>query len=324
MSWFHEVNPQSEIIDKIFKDAVDVGAYENNKKDRFMVEHCLSVCIHSCPNFKDESLEFVCVLMLWLFTIDDGLDLDNVDDSESLPLVKRIEYLLINHNATSPNSPTALTKMEKYTLFFLEKLTKLTKDREDLFNYLISSCIRWIRSIIPLCKIRDLSRPSHFELFSFVRTINIGIEVCSIAAIVGFFDDNLNFDIRYLYSPRWEVILQSCSMIIALVNDVASFGKEIDQGIGDLNLMSSISKRHGLSLEQTYYTILTKIDDYMNEINQNEEPFLSSIKDPTQRELYQQYIDQVHYFLTGNLNWSLSSKRYRSNSSPFIEFQKFE
>eukprot|EP01132_Coremiostelium_polycephalum_P005634 gene5634-7012_t len=315
IGWYRDINPNETIIDQIFKEAVEIGAYENNARDEFLVRHGLTICTNCWPNFNDESLEFVCRTLLWLITVDDILDSETLPDTESIPLVKRVQ----------------------------ESILKLTNGRNDLFNLHITTCIQWLKSVIPFCKTKDLSKPPHYELFSYIRDVNVATNVCILATIVGLraqlqrengggnigIGMGIDIDIGYLYDPRWMILNQSVSMIVALVNEVASYGKEIDQGIGDLNLMSSLSKGLGLTLEQTYELILQKIDEYLSVCFEYEQSFLLNIKQQQEQQkqeiqysFYKQLMEQLHYLITGNLNWSLTSKRYRSNSSPFIELLK--
>ncbi|KAK5581099.1 hypothetical protein RB653_001127 [Dictyostelium firmibasis] len=310
------VEPNSyDFIDDVYEDSLKFELFKiGDKKSYSWLYHTISCCSYFWNTCKDrENMKLIGHLMNWTFLFDDILDSDKIKDEEAKDMVKRTELLLIEGEL--PLNPTNL---EKYTLWIREECFKVSNGRVDMFNMFLTNSIQWILSIIPLNKTLESKEPVHLELHSYLRKLNVGVELCQGFTYIIY--SNNKVDPLIWSNARYKKMLECTSMVVSHVNDVASYCKEVKNGGGAANVLSILQKKNQGDLTMAFKKIVELTNSLVEEFIFHEKKLLSSISIEQQNEL-KTFIDHLKFLMCGNYLWSFTTGRYASKSSPFIEMR---
>jgi len=109
---------------------------------------------------------------------------------------------------------------------------------------------------------------------------------------------------------------------VALANDIFSYEKEVLINGSTMNLVHVLREREGLSVEGAAMQAVNLVNDLTRAFVRAEQtlpPFR-----PAWRDAVDAYITGLKTWMRGNVDFSLSSRRFRSGASPFAELREAE
>ncbi|RWS24990.1 Terpene synthase metal-binding domain protein-like protein [Leptotrombidium deliense] len=122
---------------------------------------------------------------------------------------------------------------------------------------------------------------------------------------------------KVIANPTIQRLSSICGNVIAFANDVYSFEKE--RKVGEINNLVIVMKNE---YNISYQEAIKKATDFVNEEMKKYdalEPFVPSFGVELDKSV-KMYLEGFRDWMTGNLDWGLSSGRYRRYSYPLNEF----
>lgn len=121
-----------------------------------------------------------------------------------------------------------------------------------------------------------------------------------------------------LANPEVQYLRRLCARIVALANDLFSFENEVVHHVSTSNLIQIVMNNE----HSTFETAASRSIEIINSITREFETISSvtSAKHGEDTEL-STYIKGMQHWVRGHIDWSLSSSRYRSPTSPFPELR---
>ncbi|KAF2963420.1 hypothetical protein GQX73_g10143 [Xylaria multiplex] len=237
------------------------------------------------PSAPFENLVITTALAVWLFAWD-----DETDSLEFSPLLKNFEKSC---------------KFRKDTLSYLEAALSLSPDPYILNN---ASNDRLITNFLPVGQ--AIAR-SYDDLEDYIRRRE-GTSATRVCLALTEYAVNFRLPAAIMESIEMQSIWHEANMIISIMNDVLSLKKEVDQSQVD-TLIPLLSMRLG-SVQAAISKAMDMVCSSIERFEAMERQLLQScLSNPQLHDNVRVYIDNCKYACTANLNWSLSTGRYKLN-----------
>jgi hypothetical protein len=249
----------------------------------------------------------------WLFFFDDQYDIDRAFTMREAHLDRVAErYLGMLGGAPCParRSPLAL-----FTRDLSDRLSGLASPAwrarflGSVRDYLERGVLRTARNFaageVPdlACYVRDR------EFDSAVLTTLDMIEVATGRELPG----------EVALDPTIQQMRRVCTRVVAFVNDIVSYQKEVLKHENPNNLLHVLMVNEGCTLELA----LSRTVEIVNASVAQFEELRGEIPvwAPSVMDAVSEYIEGMECWMRGNLDWSLQSARYCSFDSPFAELR---
>jgi hypothetical protein len=139
-----------------------------------------------------------------------------------------------------------------------------------------------------------------------------GIDMIEIAAAIDLPD-------HVRSSDEIVALRRLCARHLALVNDVMSYDKEVPQHDNPSNILCIFMEEYGLSFRDA-------AAETIGLINMDMRCFLDleanlSDQGPAVMPMVRAYVEGMHSWMRGNVDWSLSTRRYATRDNPFQELR---
>ncbi|KAN0043334.1 hypothetical protein ACTA71_010982 [Dictyostelium dimigraforme] len=325
-SWNTNPNINNQYFEKVFEDSSKVGIYELNNPNHFLyMKNMISICSSFYPTFDNEQLILCGNFIHWLFLFDDFLeDEENTTSEKQNEILRTHEQILFTGQFI--NNDFQPKPLEKLTML-IQKTSKewaIKYNKMDIYNLFLTTIFQWLYSVYPLNKTSESIKAIHMDLYSFIRKVNSGvIPTCAVVLLVDKEINNIDISKIWL-NPIFTRIMDNLTMHVALVNDYASYSREINVGVHKVNPFYFLQMKGNLTFDDIFKFILKKCDDIINQIIKDEEYLLKQLKEqgytPNQLNQVNKILNYNHYIIQGNINWSKISKRY--NNIPDIPIFK--
>ncbi|EGC29993.1 hypothetical protein DICPUDRAFT_158345 [Dictyostelium purpureum] len=322
--WSYPVNTISKHIRDTFDEAVECGLFDGSNEKHFAYANGVLNCVTwFYPKYDYEQLMVAAAIMQWIFVLDDFLERDHMTDEKQQYCVRKYEDILIQ-GRSSPYLSTlddcCLTPLDKYTLVLRKRLLKPSENRIETFNIFVHYLREWFFSIIPLKK----SKGDHhtdsvpYEVYSFIRTINIGLYF-----VVGVNSVAVDTKVHgsFWINPIWQRMVRHAAKQIIIFNDCVSYAKEINHDCAGENCLYILQKKLNLSFEKVYEHVVEEAKQAIFEIQKDEVLLVETLSYLPEEQMngVKYLIEQLREIVVGNRDWALMTPRYVHNDSPFIE-----
>nr|QVV57683.1 terpene cyclase [Myxococcales bacterium] len=268
---------------------------------------------HVFPSAPLEALVACCQWCDWQFFFDDECDDDRAFGADLVKLRRLMEaYLDVLRGGVPQGAPTPLTA---FTLDLRQRLLGLSSGAwlqrftSSVEDYLLRGSLpavrNWRDNFVP--SIEDYMAQREYD--SGVYTTLDLIELTS----------NFELPANIIADPFVQRMRHLCTRVVAFTNDVVSFQKEVLKNQNPNNLIHVLMIRRSCSFPAAAAEALAII-------NADVQEFIHSRKNapafpPDVAPMITLYLDGMEHWMRGNLDWSLSSPRYKAPDSPFEELR---
>lgn len=249
----------------------------------------------------------------WLFFFDDLYDVDRAFTRREAHLDRvASRYLALLGGAPCPALPRPLAL---FACDLSDRLAALASPAwrrrflQSVEDYLTRGVLRTARNFAA-GEVPDLASYVHDREFdSAVLTTLDMIEVATGREL----PDEVAAD------PTLQRMRRVCTRVVAFVNDIVSYQKEVLKHENPNNLLHVLMVNEGCTLElalsRTVEIVNASVAQF--EALRGELPVWA----PRDMDAVREYVEGMEHWMRGNLDWSLQSARYCSLDSPFAELR---
>ncbi|KAN0033548.1 hypothetical protein ACTA71_007235 [Dictyostelium dimigraforme] len=313
---------KTEYMEFVYQEAIEMEVWrKDNEIDILTHHHVTDLSRFFWPNADFEGLVLGAELMVWFFSFDDLFDGGFIDENENeqFRLVNRMNNVFLE--GIIENDSTGAERMG----YHLRNKVKLICGEKRLSTFLRfnSSCIQWIDSIIPFIKLKRNQRTLDFNLYLHHRKYNIGAIPCFIISEI-ILDPMSTIDSFIWSDSRWIKMNEIISEIIALVNDCASYEKEIKENGAPLNPLKFIQIEKNFNLPEAFEYISNYLNVIIKQYIELESSFIKSYNNNNNNNNsnFISIVNHLHNMSFANVTWSTQTPRYLSQTQPFIELRR--
>ncbi|KAK5575091.1 hypothetical protein RB653_010347 [Dictyostelium firmibasis] len=334
---------KTEYMDFVYQESLEMEVWrKDNEIDILTHHHVTDLSRFFWPNANFEGLVLGAELMVWFFAFDDLFDGGFIDDNENEQsrLVNRMNNVFMEGTIETDS-----TGAERMGYHIRNKVKSICGEkRQSTFLRFNSSCVQWIDSIIPFIKLKKNQISLDFNLYLYHRKYNIGAIPCFIISEI-ILDPMSTIDSFIWSDSRWIKMSEITCEIIALVNDCASYEKEIKENGAPLNPLKFIQIEKNFNLQESYEHISNYLNKIIKQYIELELSFINSYKLSTKTTTtttttinddddddddinsdrninFTSIVNHLHNMSFANVSWSTQTPRYLSQTQPFIELRR--
>jgi len=308
-------NPHARLAERAIKDvAWSLGLVHDGNENYFDAFNQASSFTY--PGASVERL-MACVQWCdWLFLFDDQYDLDRNFARREARLDRIAEdYLALLGGAPLGERTDALALFTRDLSLRLSALaspawrSRFVRSVED---YLSKGVLRTARNFAA-GQVPDLAtymRDRQFDsaVLTTLDMIEVAAEIDLPAAIVEY--------------PTIQRMRHVCARIVAFVNDIVSYQKEVLKHENPNNLLHVLMVNEGCTLERALSRTVEIVNECVEEFDELRLDL--PVWTPRVRDAVDQYVEGMEHWMRGNLDWSLQTSRYCSRQSPFKELRGYQ
>lgn len=297
------ISPHAEAVDQsVFEWGQKQGICSLSEPDRYRALGIGQLVVRAYPHASYKELTLIGNWTLWLLTFD-----DNYDESETglapektAQIVARLLGILDGtpHGAPNCSVETALAD-------FMQQLTACATDTQrarftaSVCGHLLSMC--WETSN------RAYLVPPSVAAYQHMRFHSGGVPTCfTLIDVV----NNFELTAENYHHPEVSELIRLASNVVCWSNDVLSYAKEAARSSVVHSLPAILQHHHNLEISQAMHLAVEMHNDEVKAYVQAEEP----VRRWASQDLCR-FLDGLHYWMTGNLGWSLASGRYGMTNS---------
>ncbi|KAN0018858.1 hypothetical protein ACTFIU_008791 [Dictyostelium citrinum] len=322
-SWEKKPN-ETEYMDFVFQEAVEMGAWrKDNEADILTHHHGTDSARFFWPNADFEGLVLGGELMVWFFAFDEIFDGGFIEDDESeqYRLVNRMNRVFLEGILEDDS-----TGAERMGYHLRNKVKEKCGERRlSTFHRFNSSCVQWVDSIIPFNKLKKNQKSLDLDLFLYHRKFNIGIIPCFMISEI-ILDPMSSIDSFIWSDSRWIKMCEHICEIITIINDCASYDKEIKENGGLLNSLKFVQLEKNLNMQEAFEYLSNYSNELIKQYIELQTSFLKSYKTTKNSDDYNSIltsiVDNIHGLTCATIGWSIQCPRYLSHTHPFVELRR--
>lgn len=281
-------------------------------------DHYNTVFAFLFPETSLEKLVVVGNLNCLLFYIDD------VATSWLKPGSAKFEKILVRPEPLEPlielfrygQMPKEPTQLQLAFAELRQQFIELSDQNEEWLGRLANSLERYfVKTNRPAELLGDVKTLDLAEYIGW-REDDSGMWTC-IDTVE--FTQGVYLPAELLENPILRQMQHDCVQIVALLNDVFSYHKEITQEGYAYNLVNIISQQRDLELKEAAKLAMSLINDIICDFYELEKelPDYGAVENA----LLAQYVQGLKYQIGTAWHWQLLTDRYRSPDSPFAELR---
>ncbi|KAI1803295.1 putative pentalenene synthase [Daldinia bambusicola] len=312
--WFNEIQPDLDEVNREIDEwlpSVDV-AEEKKAKHRSRGNYALLAAV-TYPRCKKEKLLTIAKFLYWIFFWDDEVDTGGelTEDREATlqccrETNKCIEdcFAAVPNYTPPPNTRGTISMLYPILKEFREGLSPVSNARlqPELHAY--------INGVAKQQQVRQESLlPDPWYHFQ-IRSNDVGALPCM--TITEF---AMGFELpEYVRRHEaMEVIVDECTKLTTLLNEVLSFQKEFR--VSQLeNIVFLFMNKYSITLQSAIDKTLDLIREHYNTCMAAEKRLPWSEENEKLNKNIQEYVKGCHLVLAGMVNWSYSCERYFKKS----------
>ncbi|KAF6833611.1 terpene synthase family protein [Colletotrichum musicola] len=304
--WPSGKNVHCAEIEAMIRELLDRSAEAN---DRANVEEANPALLTSCfwPDASLERLTTLAMMVIWQGRLDDAIETLEYDNSERAKELRTqtneyvAQYLLLPDAAQPPPTTSAMAGFRQVAQAVRRHYDgdQRMALKASLSDYLVSTAneTRYIQSgDVPTNRYYRKLRP---------RTAGSG-PLCALAEFAS--GTQLSSRVTKEESSPYKLMLESVSIIVGLTNDLLSLGKELRKN-RTLSIVPILlwNGDHG-GLREVVEHVVGQIEKAVKDFDVCEGRLLHLY--PSEADQIKQAVATLKTICTGNLTWSLQSRRY--------------
>ncbi|KAF8964509.1 terpenoid synthase [Flammula alnicola] len=258
------------------------------------------------PLESKEHLRVACDLMNFYFAFDEYTDLANRDEA------MRIASDVMDAFRTRPSSPSS-NKITEMARQFFERTVNIVGEDTPAIEQFIADFDAYTRAVIQEADDRTEGRIRTVEDYFLLRR-----DTCGAKPSFSFFALGLTMPGEVFKHQLMESLVESATDLIAIVNDMHSYGLEHARGLDGHNVITSIMHEYDLDLQGALYWLSGYAHRAVAkfQVDRRNLPSWGTEVDKAVEE----YVDRIGRCVRGYDAWSYESNRYYGNSG--LQIQK--
>ncbi|KDR79485.1 hypothetical protein GALMADRAFT_63556 [Galerina marginata CBS 339.88] len=240
-------------------------------------------------------LRISCDLMNFYFAFDEYTDIANKE--EAMKIAKDVMEIFNDVETPSTNKITEMTRQ-----FFKRTVDVVGEDRPGIERFIVDFDA-YTRSIIQEADDRVEGHIRNVEDYFVLRR-----DTCGAKPSFSFFGLGLNLPNEVFEHPLVMSMVESATDLIAITNDMHSYGLEYSRGLDGHNVLTAIMQEYRLDLQGALYWLSGYASKTISK-------FLSDQKNlpswgPAVDEALKIHFDRVGRCVRGYDAWSYETRRY--------------
>lgn len=314
-TWSSTVNPLASAANQATKHlALQLGVLPSNDIDRFDKSNFDLLSGYAYPSATFERLKLCNDWHWWLFFFDDKADEDSEFGCHSAKVRDLIEVCLNTlSNGTLRANPSAL---ELFTANIRERMIALANEEwhkrftADVEAYLYRGTLyaaeNWHHGVVP-------------DINTYCERRRYDSAVYTAEDLLEITEAGLMLPGEVFRDPEITALRDLCAQIVAFINDLFSYEKEVVFHNNPNNLVQVLMVNLKVSFLDAIARAITMINDDIAAFSELEKRLDNRAN--THKNI-PSFISGMKSWMYANVAWSLQSGRYASPTSPFAELRK--
>ncbi|KAI5922917.1 isoprenoid synthase domain-containing protein [Camillea tinctor] len=314
--WPQTVNPEIEKLDEYIQETLEslfTGPNDKKQLERMKKTNVSQFGASWWPYAPLEPLKIDTHFATWLFVWDDETDSQEFSslitdfDKASAFRQETAKYLKANLSRNCPSDLSHISTHRMITFFkpIGDAFTKASNDRQ------LKSFLDELIFFVDMCEEEHRAQQSS-ELPTIDQYMRRRMGSGAVRTCLALIEYSYGLDMpeEVMESKLMQSIWYEANIIICVTNDMMSIKKEVEQSQTD-SLIPLLYLKFG-SIQKAMNHATDMIKTAIGNFDKAEKALLAEYSsDPAIQEDIRKFVEATKYACTSNLNWGLTSGRYR-------------